>query len=166
MPAPGATPHSPKALSNLRNDPAPINHALVARPVASKTAQIFFAAVPEQMNVSLRGPCLALHTFVHHSSNHRKRRVCIGSRLTSRSGGDAHSFMTFGLCTRNEKCAPAPLTNQALPRCFTRFACGLPAGYLKVARGSVWRRYPHDRPGSMQGLTRWLKLILFSRGFR
>jgi len=25
------------------------------------------------------------------------------------SGGvDAHSFMTFGLCTRNEKCAPAP----------------------------------------------------------
>jgi hypothetical protein len=38
-----------------------------------------------------------------------------GSSRQPSGGGDAHSFMTFGLCTRNEKCAPAPLTNQALP---------------------------------------------------
>jgi hypothetical protein len=66
------------------------------------------------------------------SSRHRKRRVCSGSRPIPRSGGDAHSFMTFGLCTRNEKCAPSPLTIRALPRCCLRVACGLPAGCLRV----------------------------------
>jgi hypothetical protein len=71
------------------------------------------------------------------SSQHRKRRVCSGSRPIPKSGGDAHSFMTLGLCTRNEKCAPAPLPNRALPRCCLRVACGLPAGYLKVAHGSI-----------------------------
>ena len=60
------------------------------------------------------------------SSKHRKRRVCSGSRPIPKSGGDAHSFMTLGLCTRNEKCAPAPLPNRALP-----------AGCLKVTHGSV-----------------------------
>jgi hypothetical protein len=59
------------------------------------------------------------------SSKHRKRRVCSGSRPIPRSGGVAHSFMTFGLCTRNEKCAPSPLTIQALPRCCLRVACRL-----------------------------------------
>jgi hypothetical protein len=49
-------------------------------------------------------------------------------RPVAKGGGDAHSFMTFGLCTRNEKCAPAPLTNQALPQCFTRVASRFPAG--------------------------------------
>ena len=71
------------------------------------------------------------------SSKHRKRRVCSGSRPIPKSGGDAHSFMTFGLCTRNEKCAPSPLTIRALPRCCLRVACGLPAGYLKVTHGSI-----------------------------
>ena len=66
------------------------------------------------------------------SSKHRKRRVCSGSRPIPRSGGDAHSFMTFGLCTRNEKCAPAPLPNRALPRCCLRVACGLPQGYPRI----------------------------------
>ena len=69
------------------------------------------------------------------SSKHRKRRVCSGSRPIPKSGGDAHSFMTLGLCTRNEKCAPSPLTIQALPLCCLRVACGLPAGYLRVACG-------------------------------
>jgi len=66
------------------------------------------------------------------SSKHRKRRVCSGSRPIPRSGGDAHSFMTLGLCTRNEKCAPSPLTIQALPRYCLRVACGLPQGYPRI----------------------------------
>ena len=54
-------------------------------------------------------------------------------RHAAQGGGDAHSFMTFGLCTRNEKCAPAPLTNQALPRCCVRVARGMPQGCPRIA---------------------------------
>ena len=88
------------------------------------------------------------------------------NRPVPEGGGDAHSFMTFGLCTRNEKCAPAPLTNQALHAGCTRVASRLPAGCTRVAHGPVWRRHPHDRAESVQLRTSRLKLILFLWGFR
>ncbi len=80
-----------------------------------------------------------------------------GSSPMPSGGVGVHSFMTFGLCTRNEKCAPAPLTNQALH-----------AGCLRVARGPVWRRHPHDRADSVQLRTSRLKLrkVCKTRSFK
>jgi len=107
----------PRRFRTSVNNPAQINYAPAARPIAS----------------SIPGP-----SSCPPSSNHRKRRVCSGSRPIPTSGGDAHSFMTLGLCTRNEKCAPAPLPNRALPRCCLWVACGSVSGG-KPCRGQFAR---------------------------
>ena len=119
----------PKRFRTSANDPAPISDAPAARPDASITPRALVASASEQMTVTFRRPCLPPHTLAHHSSSHRKRRVFSGSGPAAQGGGDAHSFMTFGLCTRNEKCALAPIPNQALPRyCPRGLHAGCPAG--------------------------------------
>ena len=100
-PPPGATPRLPEPRTKPVYEQASINQAPAARLNSS-------SATPAMIVAPRRAPGFS------------------GSSRQPSGGGGAHSFMTFGLCTRNEKCAAAPLTNRALPYGRPRVTRGLP----------------------------------------